>query len=115
MPAKLSKLLMIGAAVALAFQIVGAQSSNSGAGAPNVRATATAEPSVAKVVKAAADALGMPRWSQVGGGHLPEVNGINTIAFWASGTPYSDYHVSLAYNPPGMRVEMAEGSNTPSK
>jgi hypothetical protein len=51
----------------------------------------------------------MPRWSQVGGGHLPELDAINTMAFWGSGTPYSDYHVSLGYNPPGMRVEMTRG------
>ena len=107
---KMMKKLMVVALVLVGFQTVSAQGYK--ASGARVKTAAEARPAVdtserAKVLRAAADALGMPRWSQVGGGKLPEVDVINTVEFWASGTPYSDYHVSLGYNPPGMRVEMA--------
>ena len=111
MPIKLMKMFLIAAIVGLAVHPAHAQSDHhKTAGSASADTDATVNPDVAKALKAAADALGMPRWSQVGGGHLPELDAVNTIAFWASGTPYSDYHVSLAYNPPGMRVEMSEGT-----
>jgi hypothetical protein len=70
----------------------------------------------AKTLKAAADALGMPRWSQVGGGRLPAVDVVNTVEFWGAGTSYApgpaksegsktEYHGALRYNTPAMRVE----------
>jgi hypothetical protein len=77
---------------------------------------------VAKTLKTAAEAVGLARWSAVGGQKLPEVDVINTMEFWGSGTTYgsaqsknssepgpaykTDYHVALGYNPPAMRVEM---------
>lgn len=67
------------------------------------------------MLRAAADALGMIRWSDIGAGKtlLPGIDAVNTIEFWGDGTTYSsgqqfttEYHVALAYNPPAMRVEM---------
>ena len=82
-------------------------------------------PEVAKVLQSAAEAVGLARWSGVGGQRLPEVDVVNTMEFWASGTVYgsggsgpssksgealpafkTEYHVALCYNPPAMRVEM---------
>jgi hypothetical protein len=69
----------------------------------------------AKVLRAAGDALGMIRWSDIGAGstRLPAIDIVNTMEFVGSGTSYSsgqafksDYHVTLGYNPPAMRVEM---------
>jgi hypothetical protein len=79
------------------------------------KAAAINTPDVAKTLKAAADALGMPRWSGLGGAQLPELDTINRVEFQGSGTTYgsgqgtalkTDYHVALSYNPPAMRVEM---------
>ncbi len=75
----------------------------------------TAAPDAAKVIKAAADAMGMPRTGGPGGALLPEVDVINRMEFWGSGTvpagngaaAKGDYHVALGYNPPAMRVEVA--------
>ena len=82
---------------------------------------------VAKTLKTAAEALGLARWSGVGGQRLPEVDVINTMEIWGSGTTYgpapsnkpgepgpafkTDYHVALGYNPPAMRVEMTRTSS----
>jgi len=77
---------------------------------------------VAKTLQTAAEAVGLARWSGVGGQRLPEVDVINTMEIWGTGTTYAsgpsskpgepgpalktEYHASLGYNPPGMRVEM---------
>jgi hypothetical protein len=77
---------------------------------------------VAKTLQVAAEAVGLARWSGVGGQRLPEVDVINTMEIWGSGTTYgsgspnkssesgsafkTEYHASLGYNPPAMRVEM---------
>jgi hypothetical protein len=89
---------------AFALRIAGAQSENPAA-------ANTAE--VAKIIKAAADALGMPRWSTLGGGALPAVDAINRVDFRGNGTTYgqgvafkTDYRVQLSYRPPAMRVEI---------
>lgn len=67
-----------------------------------------------KVLRAAADALGMVRWSDIGGANtrLPGIDIVNTMEFQGSGTSdvggravKTDYHVALGYNPPAMRVE----------
>jgi len=66
----------------------------------------------AKVLRAAADALGMVRWSDIGAGpiHLPAIDAVNTMDIRATGTvgqsADAEYHVALAYNPPAMRVEI---------
>jgi len=101
MPTKATILrtLMIAAVAALAIQSVGAQS--------------TLER--AKVLRAAADALGMVRWTDIGAGatRLPAIDVVNTMEFQGSGTSYSsgrafktEYRVALGYNPAAMRVEM---------
>jgi hypothetical protein len=82
---------------------------------------------VAKTLKIAAEALGLARWSGVGGQRLPEVDVINTMEMWGAGTTYSpgpsnkpgepwqafktEYHAALGYNPPAMRVEMTRTSS----
>ena len=68
-----------------------------------------------KVLRAAADALGMIRWSDIGAGatRLPGIDVVNTMEIFASGTIYAggqsstaESHVSLGYIPPAMRVEI---------
>ena len=94
-------ILIVAATTACAVQSVSAQSS------------ATLDRT--KVLRAAADALGMARWSDIGAGatRLPAIDVVNTMEFSGSGTSYSsgqtlktEYHAALGYNPPAMRVEM---------
>jgi hypothetical protein len=126
-----TRVLMIAALAVLAFQTAAAQNNNpkasagaktktEGSAAP--AAVSGNTPEVAKTLQAAAEALGLARWSGVGGQHLPEVDVINTMELWGSGTTYglpqsakagepwqafkTEYHVTLGYNPPAMRVEM---------
>ena len=89
----------IAAFAALAGQTAGAQTT----------------PDRAKVLRAAADALGMPRFSDIGGANtrLPPIDVVNTMEFQGSGTSYvsgqafkTEYKVALGYNPAAMRVEM---------
>jgi hypothetical protein len=126
-----TKVLMIAALAALAFQTAAAQYNNAkvSAGA-KTKTEGTAEaaagssntPEVAKTLQAAAEAVGLARWSGVGGQRLPEVDVITTMEIWGSGTTYgqgqsykpgeswpafkTEYHAALDYNPPAMRVEM---------
>lgn len=78
-------------------------------------ARAQGAPERTKVLRAAADALGMVRWSDIGAGttRLPAIDVVNTMEFVGSGTSDSSgravkiqYHVAVGYNPPAMRVEM---------
>jgi hypothetical protein len=93
-------------AVALVLALAG------GLAVQSVRAQA---PDRARVLRAAADALGMVRWSDIGGANtrLPGIDIINTMELVGSGTSdmggrlvKTDYHVALGYNPAAMRVEM---------
>ena len=93
-------------AVALLLALAGALT------VPSARAQA---PDRAKVLRAAADALGMVRWSDIGGANtrLPGIDVVNTMELVGSGTSdmggravKTDYHVALGYNPAAMRVEM---------
>lgn len=108
----LPRMLVVAAAAAVAVQpIVGAQ------GAPDR----------AKVLRAAADALGMVRWSDIGAGttRLPGIDVVNTMEIEGNGTIDDSgravkiqYHVALGYNPPAMRVETARagaGSGSPQR
>jgi hypothetical protein len=126
-----TKVLVIAALAALAFQAAVAQnnSAKASAGAKTKTgglADTTAGPNstseVAKTLQAAAEAVGLARWSGVGGQRLPEVDVITTMEIWGSGTTYgqgqsykpgepwpafkTEYHAALDYNPPAMRVEM---------
>jgi len=127
--------MLIAALAALVFQSARGQSNSSKAtaGAKSTTAGAADNASgsnsseVAKTLKAAAEAVGLARWSGVGGQRLPEVDVINTMEIWGSGTTYglgqsnkpgesgpapkTDYHVALCYNPPAMRVEMTRTSS----
>jgi len=76
----------------------------------------------AKVLRAAADALGMVRWSDIGTAdtRLPGIDIVNTMELQGSGTIESgggavkaDYHVALGYNPPAMRVEVGKKGTAP--
>jgi hypothetical protein len=87
-----------GAAAAVAVHPAGAQNA----------------PDRAKVLRAAADALGMVRWSDIGAGttRLPAIDIVNTMELQGSGTIEGtggskvQYHADLGYNPPAMRVEI---------
>ena len=127
--------LMIAALAVIVFQPARGQSINSKLSASAKTTTAgTADDTaksntsdVAQALKTAAEALGLARWSGVGGQRLPEVDVINTMEFWGSGTTYgvgqsskpgepgpsfkTEYHAALGYNPPAMRVEMTRTSS----
>ena len=75
-------------------------------GAPS----APAPTDVAKTLNAAADALGMLR-------SINRVDAINRMEYWAGGTaniagqPAAiEYHATLGYNPPGLRVDEARAN-----
>ena len=128
--------LMVAALVALVLQPARGQSNSSKLSAGSKTAAAgpvdnpagSSPSNVAKTLKTAAEAVGLARWSGVGGQRLPEVDVINTMEIWGSGTTYgpgpsnkpgepglafkSDYHVTLGYNPPAMRVEMTRTSSS---
>jgi len=84
--AKIAKILMVAALSAFALQTAEAQGEkpkaagvkSKTAGAADIKG-ATSQADVAKTLKAAADALGMARWSGVGGGKLPEVDVVNRM------------------------------------
>jgi hypothetical protein len=120
--------MIIAAFAVVSFQTAGAQSNDAkgSAGAKAKTAGAAAAnantPDVAKTLRVAAETLGLARWSGVGGQHLPEVDIVSTMEFWASGTTYgsgqsykdgepwpafkTEYHATLGYNPPAVRLEM---------
>ena len=117
--AKWMKVVMSAAMVTLAFQCAQAQY-----GQPRTAPAKTIPPmsEAAKAVKAAADAMGMPRTGGPGGALLPEIDVVNRMEFWGSGTASApggsgqafktDYHVALGYNPPAMRVEITPAQGT---
>lgn len=110
--AKWMKGLISAAMVTLAFQCAQAQYSQP-ATAPK---TIPPMSDTAKAIKAAADAMGMPRTGGPGGALLPEIDVVNRMEFWGNGTASApgnsgqafktEYHVALGYNPPAMRVEI---------
>lgn len=93
------RILIVAAVATVAIESPGAQSA----------------PDRAKVLRAAADALGMVRWSDIGAGttRLPAIDIVNTMELQGSGTTEGtggsakiQYHVELGYNPPAMRMEI---------
>jgi hypothetical protein len=123
--------LMIAALAPLALQAARGQSNSpkpstdaksTAVGAADDTTKSSGASDAAKTLKVAAEAVGLARWSGVGGQRLPEVDVINTMEFWGSGSSYgsgpsnkpgepgpafkTEYHASLGYNPPAMRVEM---------
>ena len=119
--------MVVAALVPLAFQTAGGQSAKSTTAGAADDATKSNTSAEAKTLKAAAEAVGLARWSGVGGQHLPEVDVINTMEIWGSGTTdgpgqsnkpgepstafKTEYHAALCYNPPAMRVEMTRTSS----
>src|SRR5579863_5990999 len=87
--------LMLVALAAFASQSGAAQT-----GQPKAAGDSAGMSDVAKAIKAAADAMGMPRTGGPGGAGLPEVDVINRMEFWGSGT------ISIAdpSNPTGPRT-----------
>ena len=115
---RIIRMLSIAAVVVFVFQAALARSNKI---KPAVAAAAIAAPDakpaevpdVRAVLGAAADALGMLRIAVLGPGRTPRLDVINTMEFWASGTPFSEYHAALVYNPPGMRVEFTNPAENP--
>src|SRR5947209_14079482 len=117
MPKKIIlQISMIAAAAAFVCRTAVAQNEGkTGSGAEAKSAAAGETMDRAKVLRAAADALGMVRWSDIGAGatRLPGIDIVNTMEVFASGTVYNagqpstgEYHATLAYIPPAMRVEI---------
>jgi hypothetical protein len=132
MPTKAIGMLMFAAVAAIAFQPARAQSGKDVAKARTGEKTGSPgsdTPDRAKTLRAAGDALGMVRWSDIGAGgsHLPAVDVVNTVELWGSGTTYgsgqtsksgtswpafkTEYHVAIAYNPPAMRMELTRANS----
>jgi hypothetical protein len=105
MPKKIIlRISMIAAAAFLCHSAVAQNEGKTGSGAE-----------AKTVLRAAADALGMLRWSDIGAGatHLPAIDVVTTMEIFATGTVNNagqpsptEYHASLAYIPPAMRVEL---------
>ena len=81
--------------------------------APAVHAQGAADR--AKVLRTVADALGMGRYSDIGGANtrLPGIDIVNTMELQGSGTSdmggrpvKTDFHIALGYNPVAARVEL---------
>jgi len=114
-----SAIVIAGCAIAIASpvsRVAGKGKPATGSAAQSGAASDAADR--AKVLRAAADALGMVRWSDIGGGatHLPGIDVINTMEFSGTGVSYvagqpvqTEFRVELAYNPPGMRVQTVRG------
>jgi hypothetical protein len=120
--------LLIVVLAALIFQAARGQSNysktsataKSSAGGPADNPTKSTSSELARTLQTAAESLGLARWSGVGGQRLPEVDVINTMEIWGSGTTYgstqsnkpgetafkTEYHAAVGYNPPAMRIEM---------
>jgi len=123
MPSKAIKTVTLAAVVVITLPFAGARRAQNSA-KTQTGSTSGDALDRAKTLRGAADALGMVRWSDIGAGgsHLPGVDVVNTMEIWGSGITYgsdkdgefsaagpafkTEYHVSLAYNPPAMRVEL---------
>jgi len=100
--------------VALMFALVSALAVPAGAQSPSTALGASA-PDRARVLRAAADALAMGRWSDIGSTttRLPGIDIVNTMELTATGMidlggrlVKTDVHVALGYNPAAMRIEL---------
>ena len=114
----------IAAVAGLAFHAASARSgkratARANAAAAGSAATPAADPKLADApdpraaLGAAADALGMLRTAVFSPGRTPRLDVLNSMEFWASGTPFSEYHAAIVYNPPGMRVEFTNANGNP--
>jgi hypothetical protein len=116
MPKKIIlQISMIAVAAAFSGHIALAQNEGKTGSGEEAKPIAAGETDRGKVLRAAADALGMVRWSDIGAGatRLPGIDVVNTMEIFATGTVYNagqpstaEYHASLAYIPPAMRVEI---------
>ena len=101
------------AAIVLSFQCAWAQYGQPRAGATAGTTSVAPMSDVAKAIKAAADAMGVPRTGGPGGALLPEIDVVNRMEIWGNGSASAsgqaaktEYHAALGYNPPAMRLEM---------
>jgi hypothetical protein len=116
MPKKLIlQILTIVAAGVFVCHTAHAQNEGKTSSGAEAKTAASGDTDRAKVLRAAADALGMLRWSDIGAGatHLPAIDVVTTMEIFASGTVYNggqpstaEYHAALAYIPQAMRVEI---------
>ena len=106
---------MIAVSAAFCGHIALAQNEGKTGSGAEAKPIAAGETDRSKVLRAAADALGMVRWSDIGAGatRLPGIDVVNTMEIVATGTVYNagqpstaEYHAALAYIPPAMRVEI---------
>src|ERR1700739_174198 len=113
MPKKIIlQISMIAVAVALVcYSAVAQNAGKTGSGAQAKPPASGETTDRTKVLRAAADALGMLRWSDIGAGgtHLPAIDVVTTMEIFATGTVNNagqpspaEYHASLAYIPPAM-------------
>ena len=118
MPKKVGTLQISLAAAIAAFVFHPALAQNAGRASSGVDAKTPAAGETmerTRVLRAAADALGMVRWSDIGAGatRLPGIDVVNTMEIFASGTVYDngqpstcEFHAALAYIPSAMRIEI---------
>ena len=123
-----AKLLILASVAAVAFQTAEAQKGNPTGSSDNNPTTRGDTLDRVKTVRAAADALGMFRWADLGTGdiHLPAVDVVNTMELSGTGSSYAfgqaykpggawpafktEYHASVSFNPPAMRIEMSRSN-----
>jgi len=118
MPAglRITRLLMLVAVLLLVFHAPLARTDGLSPAALTVAPAAPGPadvPDARAALGAAADALGMLRTAVFAPGRTPRLDVTNTMEYWASGTPFSEFHAALVYNPPGMRVEFTNPSGNP--
>ena len=122
MPAKARamKMLMVAAIVALPLRSAEPAGDKATETGPERITTGAAPapkpadtPDARTALEGSANALRMLRPQKLADGRAPLLDLTNTIEFWASGMPFSDFHAALSYNPPGMRVEFTNPSGNP--
>jgi hypothetical protein len=104
--------LVLHATGASANKVKGIAEAKSGIAASAVPAPADVA-SARATLNAMAEALGMSQIQGLGDGRIVRLDLTNSFEFWASGTPFSDYHAGLSYNPPGMRIELTTPNGNP--
>jgi len=111
------QILIIAAAVMFVSHTAVAQNEGKSSSGAEAKTSAASGDTMdrGKVLRGAAEALGMLRWSDIGAGatRLPAIDVVTTMEIFASGTVYNagqpstaEYHAALAYIPQAMRVEI---------
>lgn len=119
--ARVMKMLMVAGIVALVFRTADAGNDKAGVtpgartrtGGAALDSKSADTPDARTALEGAANALRMLRPQRLADGRAPLLDLTNTMEFWASGTPFSEYHAALSYNLPGMRVEFTNPNGNP--